>query len=196
MRGMLRPCQGWGSSTRRFIMSKRSQLYLISAWRLERRRIGLSCLFSTAAIEPLKNSFKLKCAPPHPSPPHGAHFGMNVSSVCTRQRWGERGCYGFVFIRSVNRAEPGTVMTASPCDSLKKKFQRISKARNGGECDVFIVASFLLNLVRTKCTVFLEASLICRIWPQIFTQICFFSPPLLLFLVHTSPSVWLHHFFF
>lgn len=31
------------------------------------------------------------------------------------------GCYGFVFIRSVNRAEPGTVTTASRCDSLKKK---------------------------------------------------------------------------
>lgn len=38
VQGMLSPCQGSDSSTRRFIMSKLSQFYLISAWRLERRR--------------------------------------------------------------------------------------------------------------------------------------------------------------
>lgn len=38
VQGMLSSCQGSGSSTHRFIMSKLSQFYLISAWRLERRR--------------------------------------------------------------------------------------------------------------------------------------------------------------
>lgn len=89
--------KGRCSSTRRFIMSKRSHFYLIAAWRLEwRSRLGSPAPFSTAQIEPLKKiplswSVPRNSPPPLPlptSPPHGAHSGMNVSSVRRQQKWG------------------------------------------------------------------------------------------------------------
>lgn len=72
------------------IMSKLSRFYLIPTCRLKRRR-HTDCVCQCLQRSPNsrsgweKNSFKLKCVSPPSSPPHGAHFGMNVSSVCRQQ---------------------------------------------------------------------------------------------------------------
>lgn len=88
--------KGRGSSTRRFIMSKRSHFYLMAVRIREWRQIGFSCTLQHGADRAVeKDSSKLKCAPTPllpAGPPHGVHSGMNVPSVRRQREMRRRGC--------------------------------------------------------------------------------------------------------
>lgn len=165
------------------IMSKLSRFYLIPTCRLKRRR-HTDCVCQCRQRSPNSRSGRKKiplswsvCRPP-PVLLMVPTLGW-MCPLCAGSR-GDGDCYGFVFIRFMNRAKAGTVMTALRCRKIPlfyKSSLNVSKdckrARNGGGKDIFIVAFYS----HTKHTMFLEGCLICRIWAplsNIYPDLFFF----------------------